>query len=323
MHFSLQITKGILRIVQGIAAVVLILSAQLLPVVFAAQLEHRTPKDSYLVHQVKSVKELVAEIHNHPFIRNRYSRLYHIPGGAVEQYIAKNLILTRLSKPYRHVVYCITPDGVVFTAVETQPTGSEVFATRDGKPVLRWACGNPFSSILPRVPRGAVASTVVFTGDSERHPKAGISPHIARKATPGAARPPKGAPVIEKVSAYVASLPPLKTVTNEIVPRGGGGGTSLSPWLSFLPLFWLNGLHSPGSSGPDTTGGGTTGGIAPTVPITPHSTTTTTSGTTGSPGPALTPEPGSGTIWSLAGLFLAGVAGLGRRRKSSQAPKTS
>ena len=127
------------RWLQGTIAVVIILSAQL----FASQIDGPTPKDSYLVHQVSSVRELVAEIAHHPFIRERYAELYHVAGLKVENYMSKNLVLSTLSHNYTHIVYCITPGGVVFTALETQHAGDKVFALRTGTPVLRWACGNP------------------------------------------------------------------------------------------------------------------------------------------------------------------------------------
>jgi hypothetical protein len=311
------------------AAVVVLLSSQIVNLTIAAQIGHKTPKDSFLSLQVTSVDGLIHEISTSPKIRARYARLYKLPSLKVLDYMRKNLVLSKLAHKYVDAVYCVTPTGVIFTAQETLNAGDKVFALRNGVPVLRWVCGNPLTDSLPQDSRVTVlANNVLFTGIKVVRPHAAlhaIASHRAKNhgkpiqaALNKAAFSHAGAQLASKVVQSIVSpkAPPVLSRPTEIyvaVTSAPPPHVPLAPFLLGLPLaFFGDDGFDGGSNGSDSSGEDK----LVVVPISVPGTGDVVSGSD-TLQHALTPEPAPIVTVLLAGLLLAfGIHAARRRSKT-------
>lgn len=250
---------------------------------------HSAPKDSFLIIQVNSIKELIDEIDTLPKVRARFERLYHLSEAALIKYFKTNLIIEKLRRNYYHTVYCITPSGIMFTTHELLRTGDKVFALRDGSPVLRWACGNPLTASLPEykpmIEARALPAKAPAKPSYSTAPRLPALPlNIASNTTNV---PANTSTPFEEVSPYVATLPTTPSYfgnpTDFNVPiTGGGSGFSFAPFLGLIPVAAI-----VGSSG----GSGSSGAAIPA------------------------PEAATTITWLIGAIVLAGVAAAGRRKK--------
>jgi len=303
------------RAIRCAAVVTLLFIFLLEQSVIASETGHKTPKDSFLSYQVTSVGGLVNEIRTNAKVDARYAKLFHLPASNLANYLKANVKLARLTRPYTHSVYCITPGGVMFTAEETMKPGDQVFELPSGKPLLRWACGNPFESYLPvNAPKTATSGIVVFTGYAPHHPKAALSAsgkHLRKLLRKNILQAQQTVvSPIDKRPPTITSLPSAPAVISGpahiIVPISGRAPLDLplDALLAGIPELWfLEGHHGGGSNDipeyPDYLpggGGGQPGGSSPQHGL-------------------VTSEPPALLLDLIAAAFLALGATIGLRRQ--------
>lgn len=119
--------------------------------VFPALAAKKTPPGSYLRNSVTSVDELRTQVANDSVVRSRYSIHFGISAQDLDEYIASNLQITTLKQPLRVQVWYVDKHGRTSVKTKNLPKGTKVFSTKEGKPVLQWACGNPLTTQLPKV----------------------------------------------------------------------------------------------------------------------------------------------------------------------------
>jgi len=329
--------RSTLRRLQSVAGVALLLILQTPLVSVYGQSAHKTPRDSFLSVQVNSVSALAKEISSNPKVSARYAKLYHLKSSAVAGYMLKNVQIERLPNKFPHAVYCVTNDGVVFTEHETLSVGEKVFALRNGVPVLRWACGNPFDGALPVVsPRSKTAGIVVFTGNSGHHASAALIPeskhHLPHHARPITESAPQHTQIVDnvppsKVAANVSSIAPSPPIAAAVsgpteidVPANVSipPHIPLTPFLMALPIAFF-GSHSTSSiySSPRKAGSSSPTGITGGGTQPPDMSNHNPNAGSSSDSPALTPEPGDQTIWLIGTLVL--LIGILTGRKKARA----
>jgi hypothetical protein len=270
------------------------------PTANAAKAVNRTPYDSFLWSQVGSVHELVNEIQTNPKIAARYAKLYHVSQGSLETYFSNNLEILRLTHPMHGSIYCVKPNGAIFVTHGTLKAGSKIFALRDGRPVLEWACGNPLTASLPaHPPTRVMAGNVNYSGGKNKRRRAALVPTNGHNAknhglpitehTVDNWTPTNVVTPTEYVSPYSATFPNNPTPTfggpeDFNVPVGGSAPFSFPIGAAFAALpFTL--LHGSGGGG----GGSFT--------------------------PAAAPEASTMIMWPAVGLLLAGYAAILRKRR--------
>jgi hypothetical protein len=111
--------------------------------------EERTPPGSFLKYRATSIDELASQVARNTAVRIRFAEHFGVSPDQVADYFAKNLTLISLKKPLKTTAWYIGKRGQVYKKTKLLAKGSLVFATKDGKPVLVWSCGNPLRANLP------------------------------------------------------------------------------------------------------------------------------------------------------------------------------
>lgn len=193
---------------------ILILLSVLAP--FALALE-RTPPGSYLAYRATSVSELRSQVANNKTIQVRYASHFGIPAAKLDSTLLSKLTLISLKKPLRAQSWYISKSGKTLVKAKLLPRGAMVFATKDGKPVLAWSCGNPLRTALP--------TTMVMSSIDTIAPKSGsietkvLANPIETITTAVVTAPPAPAvvsvlpvetpPVLASIAAPAVAMPPV------------------------------------------------------------------------------------------------------------------
>lgn len=299
------------------------------PLVQAAP-RYPTPPASYLRYKVYTINQLVRQVQSDPWVRSAYARTFHIPEADVIDYMKRNVVESYIPVTKTYTVYCVSNTGRIYTIRQVFKAGTKVFALRNGQPVIKWVCGNPLMSHLPKVETKTVK----------------LPPKVITKVSPSAETLiPNQPPVMLIPSESMAMLPTAPVITSSasgITTIVGPGGFPL--WLPLLPLAFAHGSSSSSTTGGSTTTSTTTGvttttgltttttGVSTTTTTTGVTTTTNTTGvttttTTGvlttstSTTGTTTPEPSSSTSIGvgLVPLAIALVLGFQTTRRKRKA----
>jgi hypothetical protein len=248
------------------------------------------PADSFLTTHVYSATALSGEVLTTPIVGARYKHFYHLMPTQVAGYFKTNLHLEALPHDYAATVYNIRPNKSVFVIRRHLEKGDMVFASRNGRPVLLWRCGNPLTSSLPTAVK--VASE---TKPSRMVTKVAPTPTLTPAVVAQTSTVSNVITPTELVSPYVATISP------DIAPTFGGSTDIFVPaiYSSGSSSFWsaLAGLPALGLFGHG--GGGTTAALLPVTPTNP-----------GAPAP----EMGALSMWLVAAGALGLPLLLARRR---------
>lgn len=105
--------------------------------------KQRPERNSFINKQADTVPQLVAQIKTDPQVADRFMRHFSMTKQEVIDYVSKLKVGTL--QPGRYLtVYSVPDNGVIKSHVSFFKTGTPVFMDRDGSPVLRLKCGNPF-----------------------------------------------------------------------------------------------------------------------------------------------------------------------------------
>jgi hypothetical protein len=199
----------------------------------------RPPLDSFLNQRVDSVDELVAQVNSNSRVREHYAKVFNIPGSSVVSYFRKNLVESYVSSPKSYSVWCVSKNGRYYRVNQTLHAGIRVLALRDGTPVLKWACGNPLTSVLPSAV--TVRHSVAKRPDVPAEMVMGYTSTIANE---GADAPLTYSVVSTPVENSYSTSSFMVAGATELLASPSVGGASP---LSFLPLGLL-GRNSYSSS---------------------------------------------------------------------------
>lgn len=104
--------------------------------------------NSFLIRPVHSVQELTQQIRTEPVVAQRYARYFGVNAYSLADYFQKNLRLRPLKSATTFQVAHVRPSGEILVRKLKFKAGTMVFATTDGKPVLKMSCGNPLTRAL-------------------------------------------------------------------------------------------------------------------------------------------------------------------------------
>lgn len=110
----------------------------------------RTPVGSFLVYRTTTVNDLRYQVMNNPVVRERYTKHFGVSASELVRYFADNVELVSLKEPLKTRAWYIDRNSRIFVKTKLFPRGTMVFATKDGEPLLAWACGNPLRADLPK-----------------------------------------------------------------------------------------------------------------------------------------------------------------------------
>ena len=149
----------------------LLLCALLVTSVPAARAEReRTGPDSFLPYRAYTVEDLVAQVKSDSVVRQRLAKHFHVSQAELAGYLQKNLKVITFSSSGWKPVYGVTSTGRIYQARDYFREGGKVFGLADGTPVMKYACGNPLITELPRIaPKEVAAAPEVVVQTPEEY----------------------------------------------------------------------------------------------------------------------------------------------------------
>lgn len=159
---------------------------------------------SFLTARAESVSALVSQISSNQKVAARYARHFGVSPEELVTYFQNNLKLVTLDRPYSGITYYVSKNGTVKAKQRLVPAGSRVFATADGKPILDWRCGNPFTTRLPAPKPKPVAKKPITTEPA----KVVVEEPVVQVA---AAQPMEigQIPIVEAIPPLVPTIEPM------------------------------------------------------------------------------------------------------------------
>lgn len=186
----------------------------------------RTPPGSYLVYRATTIGQLRQQLATNKTVQARYSKHFGLSPQELDAFIANHMQLISLKSPLLVETWYISRNGHPVTRKKLLPTGTMVFATMDGEPVLSWSCGNPLRADLPHEVKAETdtvdVQTKVLAAPVETITSAVVTAPPA-PAVVGVA-PIESAPALAFVSAPAVSMPPLITGLGSLGALGALGG---------------------------------------------------------------------------------------------------
>ena len=255
------------------------------------------PPASFLNYHVSTARGLSEEVAQDVVVRARLARHFGMSAPAVAAYVRQNLVETTLTagQAGRYRVACISPSGREYFVSERLPAGTPVFALAStGQPILRLACGNPLTAVLPPVaPKPVIKQKPALLA-------------LSLKTLPVAAVPVSEisdeafAMIPAVTSPEIKAAGPVVQVAGVTQSLSGGKGGFLFPVLfGAAGIGVLSGHHSsPPAPVPP---------ITPTTPVVPVPPTTPTTPVVPVTPAAAVPEPSSLLLFSVFGSVLVGL----------------
>lgn len=252
-----------------IFAVLLIVCALCLIMASPIWAAWKMPPGSFLKYRAATVGDLTNQISTDPTVKMRYARHFKVSPDEITRSFNSDLQLIALKNPLRTTVWYIDKNGKAFKKSRVLPKGTMVFATKSGKPVLSWSCGNPLSTKLeaPKVEKVVTKPTPVDPVVTKVDPSvetitaATITavPAVLTEAVavePVAAIPIIGSPSLSAVAPVISKgsslgwIGALGGIIGGVAAAGGGGGstTVVTPEPSSL-IAMATGLSTLGILG--------------------------------------------------------------------------
>lgn len=220
--------------------------------VSVAVAKERTPAGSFVNYRATTVQELIDQVNSDAKAKARFVKHF----GVSEQQLIEsfsNLELVSLKSALKVETWYVSTNGSTHKKTKLLPKGTLVFATKEGKPVLQWSCGNPLSVSLPKPMVKQVSQpTTQVTGTT---PDTQVLADPIEVVSAAAITVPPG--LVVTAAAPVAAIPAMEAValpSVAAVPAISAG--------SGFGLGWLGG--AAGLAGLLAFGGG--GGDNPPVP---------------------------------------------------------
>lgn len=116
--------------------------------------------ESFLRRPARSAAQVVQQVRSDAVVRARFARFFHLPPGQVASFLQTNLVEGAIAETGFYTVQCVRPGGMVYPTKQALRRGDKVFALRDGRPILQWACGNPLSAFVTPIEAAAIPKTL-------------------------------------------------------------------------------------------------------------------------------------------------------------------
>lgn len=214
-------------------SVLLLTTIILLAVAASASLGlERTPSGSFLVYRTTTVNDLRYQVMNNPVVRERYTKHFGVSASELMKYFADNVELISLKMPLKTKAWYVDKKNRVFVKTKLFPRGTMVFATKDGEPLLAWACGNPLRASLPK---SVVAKAVLKPAASTLSSSEAETKVLANPVETITAAAVTSIPATAEISVLPVAAPPVgaELIAPEIAIAPAIAGPSLG-WLGLL-----------------------------------------------------------------------------------------
>jgi hypothetical protein len=113
-------------------------------------------QDGFLTNQYTTKAEFLSALRSNPKALYNLARATGTNQSNFLAFVEENLSLQKLSGAASFTVWCVKPNGHLYTVKRIYRAGERVWATAAGKPIIRWVCSNPLVSSLPVVVKAAV-----------------------------------------------------------------------------------------------------------------------------------------------------------------------
>ena len=190
------------------------------PLVSYAQALHLpTSKDAFMHVQYNTASELADALSKDAHARKAIAKHFKISEAALVEYVRENLILTTTTQTISVPNYGLTSKNYMYYKMSTFKPGLKIWATRDGKPVLKWVCTNPIAFTLPAPPPKPVAKAAPKPVEKPK-PVVIEKPIVVEKPKPVVIeKPVVPPPVVEKPKPIVIEKPIVVEKPKPVVPR--------------------------------------------------------------------------------------------------------
>uniref|UniRef100_UPI00286CAD73 PEP-CTERM sorting domain-containing protein n=1 Tax=Armatimonas sp. TaxID=1872638 RepID=UPI00286CAD73 len=106
-------------------------------------------RDRFLKEPVLTTEALVEALKTEPSFRRNIAKHFNLPEDRVVEFVEDALVPYILPTDTSVMNYGVTKSGLIYGKKMSLKKGTRVWATRDGKPILKWICSNP---LLPKAP---------------------------------------------------------------------------------------------------------------------------------------------------------------------------
>jgi hypothetical protein len=106
-------------------------------------------RDRFLSDPVLTTEALVEALKTQPAFRRNIAKHFNLPEDRVVEFVEDALVPYILPTDTSVMNYGVTKSGLIYSKKMSLKKGTRVWATRDGKPILKWSCSNP---LLPKAP---------------------------------------------------------------------------------------------------------------------------------------------------------------------------
>jgi len=107
--------------------------------------------DSFAPHSTyaDSPKAFADYLSKNDVLLQRYSRHFGVSQDRVLSFVQNALVPMDLPRQETVTTFGVTKSGSIYPVRTTLPSGTRVWATREGAPVIKWNCSNPLTTALP------------------------------------------------------------------------------------------------------------------------------------------------------------------------------
>jgi hypothetical protein len=194
-------------------------------------------------------EDLVETLKTNKTFRTNLAKHFGVAEERVIEFVQDALIPQTLAQDTRVMNYGVTKSGLIYSKNTKLKKGTRVWATRDGKPILKWDCSNP---LLPKIPvlrerpkatqvSRAVDAGVLAPQGSLLAP-AGLEAPVGITLAMDTPGDPLGPPLDPPVTIITPPSPPTTRVPVNIARTG----------IPLIPLAGVVGLVVRSSSTPNT-----------------------------------------------------------------------
>jgi PEP-CTERM motif len=137
-------------------------SSDVAPVLAAFPAQSVRPgRDRFNDNPAYTLADLVETLKTNKTFRVNLARHFAVPEERVVEFVQDALVPQYLAANTKVPNYGVTKSGTIYSKVTTLKKGTRVWATRAGKPVLKWDCSNPITKdtvVLKRKPNPTPSS---------------------------------------------------------------------------------------------------------------------------------------------------------------------
>jgi hypothetical protein len=192
-------------------------------------------RDRFLNEPVLTTEALVEALKTEPSFRRNIAKHFNLPEDRVVEFVEDALVPYILPTDTSVMNYGVTKSGLIYGKKMSLKKGTRVWATRDGKPILKWTCSNPLLPKAPVLKEKPKTTPMASTSSPQglQQVAANVIDPAGLNALEGGDLSPFGpdAPVAPPIKVVeVPNVPdPVKPVAPPVLPRFVRTGLPLLP----------------------------------------------------------------------------------------------